>query len=83
MELEVYRELLPGGGRLQELTELVRSYVHDEFVWDVRLILRGKEVPSLELGKHGRLGWTSWLPCESAARGDVDDLLFDPLTEGG
>jgi len=77
----MYRELLPGGERLQELIELVRTYVHDEFVWDVRLILRGEEVSSVELGKHGRLGWTSWLPTESA-RGDVDDLLFDPLAVG-
>ncbi len=81
LRLEMYRELLPGGERLQELIELVRTYVHDEFVWDVRLILRGEEVSSVELGKHGRLGWTSWLPTESA-RGDVDDLLFDPLAVG-
>ena len=82
MNLEVFRELLPGGERLPELIELVRSYVHDEFVWDVRLILKGEEVPPLQLGEAGRLGWTSWLPSDSE-RDDVDDLLLDPLVEEG
>ncbi len=82
MQLGMYRELLPGGEGLRELAELVRTYVHDEYVWDVRLILKGEEVPPLELGKHGHLGWTSWLPSESA-REEVDDLLFDPLAEVG
>jgi type VI secretion system protein ImpH len=82
MTLKVYRDLLPGGKQLQELIELVRCYVHDEFVWDVRLLLRGDEVSSVQLGEHGHLGWTTWLPSDSP-RGDVDDLLFEPLTVGG
>ncbi|MFH1844709.1 MAG: type VI secretion system baseplate subunit TssG [bacterium] len=82
MSAEVYRELLPGGKRLPELIELVRTYVHDEFVWDVRLLLSGEGVAPLELGKHGKLGWTTWLPSESPP-GTVDDLLFDPLAKAG
>ena len=78
LAMEAYGELLPGGDRLPELIELVQTYVHDEFVWDLRLILEGGEVPPLELGKTGHLGRLSWLPGPSAA-GDVDDLLFDPV----
>lgn len=78
LAMDSYRELLPGGRQLPELIELVRSYVHDEFVWDLRLILEGGEVPPLELGKTGHLGWSTWLPGASTG-GDVDDLLFDPV----
>jgi predicted component of type VI protein secretion system len=59
----------------------VRTDAHDEFVWDVRLILRGREVAPLELGRHGHLGWTTWLLSEPVQK-DVDDLLFDPLAVG-
>jgi type VI secretion system protein ImpH len=82
MGMDIFHELLPGGKRLRELMELVRSYVHDEFVWDVRLILNGDDVPPLQLGESGRLGWTSWLPTEFL-RDDVDDFLLDPMLEGG
>lgn len=78
LAMGAYRELLPGGERLPELIELVRSYVHDEFVWDLRLILEGGEVPPMVLGKTGHLGWSTWLSGESSG-GDVDDLLFDPV----
>jgi type VI secretion system protein ImpH len=81
LSLGTYRALLPGGERLPELIELVRTYAHDEFVWDVRLILRGREVAPLELGRHGHLGWTTWLLSEPVQK-DVDDLLFDPLAVG-
>jgi len=81
MPLKDYQDLLPGGARFPELAELVRTYVHDEFVWDVRMILQGEEVPALELGMHGNLGWTTWLPSESSE--DVGDLLLDPLAVGG
>ena len=80
MMIETYRKLLPGGEQLPELIELVKTYVHDELDWDLRLLLRGEDVTPLELGKRGHLGWTTWLPSESA-RGDVDDLVFDPLSQ--
>lgn len=82
LSLEAYRELLPGGERLPDLIELVRTYVHDELVWDVKLLLKGAEVMPLELGRQGHLGWTTWLT-DGSARGDVDDLHFDPLTASG
>jgi type VI secretion system protein ImpH len=64
-----------------ELIELVRGYVHDEFVWDLCLRLEGVEVPPLELGKSGHLGWSSWLS-GTAESGFVDDLVFDPVAVG-
>jgi type VI secretion system protein ImpH len=56
-----YEAFLPGGARLQELVDWVRSYLNFEFEWDVRLALTGCAVPRTRLGIGGRLGWTTWL----------------------
>jgi type VI secretion system protein ImpH len=73
--LRDYTRLLPGGDSLARLIALVRNYVGDQFSWDLQLVLRRDEVPRLELGRLGRLGWTTWLHAREPAR-DADDLLL-------
>jgi type VI secretion system protein ImpH len=65
-----------GGGPLRKLVEWVRMYLCFELDWDVRLLLKANEVPTLALGGGQRLGWTAWL---GDRRTDTcaDDLCLD------
>ena len=78
LTLADYERLLPGGDSLNRLVPLVRAYVGYELTWDVNLILKEKEAPRAELGKYGRLGWTTWLSRRPTGR-DIDDLKLNPL----
>ena len=60
MGLEDYERLLPDRQSLARFEALVRLYTTDEYVWDLQLVLRQEEVPQIELGRSGRLGWTTW-----------------------
>ena len=55
-----YDDLLPPGTGHRQLLDWVRTYIGIELDWDVRLVLRASEVPRARLGRHSRLGWTSW-----------------------
>lgn len=67
-----YARLLPDAPGAQRLSELVRSYVGDEFSWESQLVLRRDQVPEWRLETEdgpscgAKLGWTTWLA------GDVD-----------
>lgn len=80
MDYTLFQRLLPGGDSLRRLTTLVRSYVGDELEWDIRLILKNKEVPAIKLGESGHLAWTSWLHPENI-QGNAGDLILNPLSE--
>ncbi len=71
-----YEGFLPGGTQLRTLVDWVRFYLGRELDWDVRLGLDARQVPSVSLGKAGRLGWTTWL---GRRRGEhtADDLCLD------
>jgi type VI secretion system protein ImpH len=64
------------------LSQLVRLYVGIELDFEVRLALRGDEVPELVLQDAGegelgaRLGWNTWMPGEQMPE-TVDDAVFD------
>ena len=77
MTLEAYQRLTPDGDHLASLVAFVRNYVGDEFAFDLNLILMKDEVPRIELGKAGALGWTTWLG-ERKAETDADDMVIDP-----
>lgn len=72
-----FKRLLPGQDSLARLRALVRNYLGDEYEWDLHLILVADEVPALELGVSGQLGWTSWLG-QRQSRGDADDVIVNP-----
>ncbi len=73
-----FQRMLPGGSSLPKLVALVRSYIGDELVWDLRLVLAERIEEPLRLGTS-RLGWTAWLG--RAAAGRREDLVLDPLAE--
>lgn len=61
MGLSDYERMLPNSDSEGRLIDWVRLYAGDEFSWEARLILKEPEVPKLELGRKGRLGYTTWL----------------------
>jgi type VI secretion system protein ImpH len=77
LTLEQYERFLPGENSLSRLTALVRNYVGDELQWDLELVLKKQETPSLGLGEYGHLGWTDWIISEEP-RFDPHDLALDP-----
>jgi type VI secretion system protein ImpH len=76
LTLAQYESFLPGGRRLEKLVDWVRTYFCFELDWDVRLLLKKDEVPSLRLGGRQRLGWTTWLGRRRSAVA-ADDLRID------
>ncbi len=56
-----FEALLPGGSALPGLVALVDQYVGAEFGWKLDLGLRRDEIRPVRPGRHGRLGWDSWL----------------------
>lgn len=82
LTLAQYEAFLPataanrtGGTLLRKLTDWVRFYLCFELDWDVRLALKREEVPRLQLGIAGQLGWTTWLGTRKAATAAADLCL--------
>ncbi|MDP5240058.1 type VI secretion system baseplate subunit TssG [Uliginosibacterium sp. 31-16] len=71
-----YADFLPSGSALPKLVDWVRFYTGGELFWDVQLILRRQEVPTLMLGRSGLLGWSGWLGTPQMAD-DAGDLVLD------
>ena len=80
MPYRIYERFLPGAEALQRLVDLVRNYLGEELLWDVNLILEKDEVPRIQLGKAGRLGWTSWVANEPLEKDD-DSARFTPVAQ--
>ncbi len=70
-----FRRLLPDRDSLPGLTALVRTYAGDELDWELCLVLKATEVPTMTLGVSGELGWTSWLG-ERLSERDADDVTI-------
>ena len=77
MDLDRYHDFLPGGRSLLRLIDWVRNYVGYEFDWQVQLVLAREEVPGIQLGREGLLGWTTWLGPRPQPT-DADDLVLAP-----
>lgn len=56
-----YERLLPGGASVERLSDLVKNYIGDELTWELNLILKKDETPSVGLGNAGQLGLTAWV----------------------
>lgn len=61
LSLAQYESLLPTGKSLHSFVAILRQYLCYELEWDARLSLEGVEVPMTQLGRYGRLGWTTWV----------------------
>ena len=74
-----FRSLMPGGETLRKLAQLVRTYVGLSLDFDVQPVLRGDEVPELQLDSHApvRLGYDTWIFSRQLDH-DADDAVFHP-----
>lgn len=70
-----FDRFLPGGDSLAQLTAAIRTYVGDEKVWDVQLVLKKDDVPLTHMGRSGRLGLSSWIGRYRAPR-DADQVVL-------
>lgn len=61
LSLDQYRQFLPGQHALTELRDWMRQLLGFDMLWDLRLVLRGAEVPALGLDRRAMLGRTTWL----------------------
>ncbi|SFG09494.1 type VI secretion system protein ImpH [Duganella sp. CF458] len=77
LDLAQLEQFLPGGPALSKLVSWVRQYLCLELDWDVRLLLKREQVPAARLGKHQRLGWSTWLGTRERQQ-DARDLVLDP-----
>jgi type VI secretion system protein ImpH len=76
LSLTDYLRLLPGNLSFRRLIPIVRNHAGDTLLWDLNLILRDEEVPKLQLGRQGMLGWTTWLVPRTQGT-DAADLHLD------
>jgi type VI secretion system protein ImpH len=79
MKLADYERMLPAGGAFGRLRDWVRFYVGEHLSWDAQLILDKDAVPKSQLGRAGKLGWTTWLKTKPFEN-DAGDLVLTPST---
>ena len=68
-----YARFLPGENAVNELRDWIRQYLGIEYAWDVRVLIRGDEIPGTLLSGDGKLGYSTWLGHQPAPapRGDL------------
>jgi type VI secretion system protein ImpH len=78
MDLEDFLKFMPHELSFERLRAWVLDYVGQEFIWDLRLILKETRVPPTALGGTSRLGWTTFLCAKGTPFGrDADDVILD------
>jgi type VI secretion system protein ImpH len=77
LHLADFERLLPQHQAFRRLCDWVRFYTNGQYAWDVQLVLARDEVPSVQLGRSGRLGWQSWLRTRPFEH-DAEDLILQP-----
>jgi type VI secretion system protein ImpH len=75
MGLADYERMLPDGDSYKRLGSWVLNYTGQQLQWETQLVLKAPEVPAIQLGMAGKLGWTTWLKTEPFSR-DADDLVL-------
>ena len=70
LTLGQFLDFLPTGRAFRSLVQLVRFALGDGTGFDVRLQLKGAEVPPCRLGCGPRLGWSAWLYTKPRAKDD-------------
>ncbi len=72
-----YNSFLPGGRDHDTLRSLARFFSHDQFDFELQLVLAREDVPGLVLGEVGAqpLGWSTWLRTREFER-DADETIL-------
>jgi type VI secretion system protein ImpH len=88
LDYNLFLRLLPTGDMLKPIFALIRYMVGIEYEFEIRLILKRKEVPPCILGRKTapspRLGWTIWLKSPEVSLADDEHVTFqepDPLSQ--
>jgi type VI secretion system protein ImpH len=82
LSMKSYVAFLPGRKAARRLADWVRLYVGLELEWELQLVLRKEEVPSVGLDGFAMLGYTTWMP-QTSERQDADDLVLGPFDSPG
>jgi type VI secretion system protein ImpH len=61
MDFASYEAMLPEGRAMKSLKEWLKIYLGGELFVQTRHLLKADEVPTIVLGRQGKLGWTTWL----------------------
>ena len=78
MNLEDFLKFLPRQPSFDRLRAWVSDYVGQEFLWDLRLILKQDQVPPISLGGVGQLGWITFLRTSEVPFGhDAGEVILD------
>lgn len=72
-----FEHMLPGSPAVDALASLVRLYTHDEWAWELRLVLSPSANQPMRLGSAARLGWTTRI---GFGPPPDFDLVCDPVT---
>ncbi|MBK9991120.1 MAG: type VI secretion system baseplate subunit TssG [Verrucomicrobia bacterium] len=75
MSFSRYRELQPGSSQFKQLCCWVKSYVGEEFFWDVAYLVENASIPQCRLGGDRQLGYNTWLL--SRDNNEVSEVVFD------
>lgn len=76
MKLADFERLLPNGAAFSRLRDWIRLYLGEELSWDAQLVLAKEEIPTVQLGRAGRLGWTTWVKTKPFDH-DAEDLILN------
>lgn len=74
-DLNEFETFLPDGKHFQPLADAITFYLGNVFIYDVEIGMAQSETKATQLGKFGRLGWTSWM--KSPHTNDDDPLRWD------
>jgi type VI secretion system protein ImpH len=75
-----YDTFLPGGDAYRSLAALVRFYSHDQFDFEVQLILAHEDITGVRLGtpvdeREQCLGWSTWI-CSAPRARDAEETVL-------
>jgi type VI secretion system protein ImpH len=71
-----FERMLPGSAEMERLAALVRFYTSEEWECELRLVLAESAIAPMQLGRAGRLGWTTRI---GTGPGASFDLVVDPV----
>lgn len=74
-DLTQFEEFLPDGTHCERLVDAVYFYVGELLDYDIELAIPDRETRPVQLGRFGRLGWTSWM--KDRKRDGLDTLRGD------
>lgn len=74
MPYATFQAFMPLQSLARQLVELARAYLGPSAAFALNPVVVRTEVPKLQLGPEGRLGWNIWLPKDN--RGDAADAVF-------